>query len=112
MALWMAGFFLFFTAFAWLGLFPAAREGVLNGAGRVAGRLASRLGHWITSGTGVVRRPVQWLSGTHAGAVEALQRHRLLAALTLVLLVVPPAIVLVTQRSGEGIPPPQLASAE
>ena len=110
MALWMAGFFLFFTAFAWLGLFPAAREGALNGAGRVVERLASRLGHWITSGVHMVRRPVQWLSGMHEGAIEVIRRHRSLAMLTLVLLSVPPAVVVVTQRSVEGVPSTQLVS--
>lgn len=114
MVLWMAVFFLLSVAAAWLALFPAARDGVAEGLGRAWGRLAVA-GSRVQAGTG---RRVGGAGRELRRRLDAfaafMRRHRVLASIALVLLVIPPLVVMTTRREVqlEGLDPAILAAAD
>lgn len=114
MVLWMAVFFLLSVAAAWLALFPAARDGLATGLGRALGRLAW-VGGRVQAGAG--RRAgglTRMLRQRGRGLAEFLHRHRLPAALALLLLLVPALVVLGVRREVvlEGLDPTVVAAAD
>lgn len=114
MVLWMAVFFVLSVAAAGLALFPAAREGVVARLGWAWGRLALA-GDRMQAGAGrraaAVDRTLRQRGGALAGF---LRRHRVLAAVALALLVVPPLLVVTARREVEleGLDPAAVAAAD
>lgn len=98
LALGMAVFFVVTVLIAGLAMFPAARDGVLADADRWRGRLLAAVSRWQGSASARAADSSRTL-GRRAGWMgRLLHRRRWLLALTLAVLLVPPLLILQTQR--------------
>lgn len=98
LALGMAVFFVVTVLIAWLAIFPAARDGVLEGADRWRARLLAVVVRWQGSAgaraagsSRTLGRGVGWMG-------RLLRRRRWLLVATIAVLLVPPLLILQTRR--------------
>ena len=98
MALWMAIFFGVSATLAWLALFPAARDGVLAGVDRLFARLGAVLGRWHSRASGRADESGRLLRERGGRFARVVARHRVLLAVALLLLTVPPLLILQLRR--------------
>lgn len=97
-ALGMAAFFSVTAALAWLALFPAARDGVSVGAGRLRARLASIAARWRLQAIGRGAESTRAIHATAGRMGRGLRRHRLWLVVAVLVLAAPPILVLQLRR--------------
>lgn len=93
-ALWVAIFFALMSAAAWLLLFPAARDSVAVGAGRLRSRLAAIAARWQAQASHRAQDSSHAVRDAGERTLRRFSRHRALLIGGSLLVIVPPLLIL------------------